>query len=103
MVVEIPDTTLAGSMDKVEIFEIDDFKVYVIGKKDLIVDRLKDDCRWVKELILLYYDKIDWKYLKDRCMKEGTVNELIKIKTEVEEILNEVRGSPGREEKEIMD
>ncbi len=96
MVVEIPDTTLAGSMDKVEIFEIDDFKVYVIGKEDLIVDRLKDDCRWV-------YDKIDWKYLKDRCMKEGTVNELIKIKTEVEEILNEVRGSTGREEKEDMD
>jgi len=110
MVVEIPDTTLAGSMDKVEIFEIDDFKVYVIGKEDLIVDRLnacvfwksKDDCRWVKELILLYYDKIDWKYLEDKCKEKGTLNELYKIKEEVEGILNEVRGSTGREEKEIM-
>jgi len=109
MVVKILNTTLAGSMDKVEIFEIDDLKVYVIGKEDLIVDRLnacvfwksKDDCRWVKELILLYYDydKIDWKYLKDRCMKEETVNELIKIKTEVEAILSEVGGSNGREER----
>ncbi len=67
MVVEIPDITLAGSMDRIEVFEIDDLKVYVIGKEDPIVDRLnacvfwksKDDCRWVKELILLYYDKLE--------------------------------------------
>ncbi len=67
MIVEFPDTALAGSLDKIEVFEVDEFKVHVIGKEDLIVDRLnacvfwksKDDCRWVKELFLLYYDKID--------------------------------------------
>ncbi len=111
IVVEIPDITLAGSMDKIEIFEVDDFKVYVIGKEDLIVDRLnacvfwksKDDCRWAKELILLYYDKIDWRYLEDRCRKEGVIDELIKIKMEVEEILNEVGGTDRREKKETVD
>ena len=106
MIVEFPDTALAGSLDKIEVFEVDEFKVHVIGKEDLIVDRLnacvfwksKDDCRWVKELFLLYYDKIDQKYLKDRCKKEGTLDELYRIKEDVEEILNEVRGSTGRKE-----
>lgn len=63
MVVEIPDITLAGSMDKIEI----DFKFYVIGREYLIVDRLnacvfwksKDDCRWIKELMLLRQDRLE--------------------------------------------
>jgi len=111
MIVEFPDTTLAGSLDKIEVFEVDEFKVHVIGKEDLIVDRLnacvfwksKDDCRWVKELLLLYYDKIDWKYLEDRCKKERTLDELYRIKEDVEEILNEVRGSTGRKEEKNVD
>ncbi len=111
MMVEFPDIKLAGSLDRVEVFEIDEFKVYVIGKEDLIVDRLnacvfwksEDDCRWVKELILLYYDKIDWKYLEKRCEEEGTLDELNKIKEEVEEMLNEVRRIDGRKEKEDLD
>ncbi len=111
MVVEFPDTSLAGSLDKVELFEFDDFRVYVIGKEDLIVDRLnacvfwksEDDCRWVKELLLLYYDKIDWEYLEKRCKEEETINELCRIRREVEEILNEIRRANGREEKENLD
>lgn len=99
MMVEFPDIKLAGSLDRVEVFEIDEFKVYVIGKEDLIVDRLnacvfwksEDDCRWVKELILLYYDKIDWEYLEGRCKDNDTLNVLNKIKEEVEGMLNEIR------------
>jgi len=106
MAIEVPDITLAGSMDKVEVFEIEGYNVYVIGKEDLIVDRLnacvfwksKEDCRWVKELILLYYDRIDWEYLKKRCEEEGTVEELDRIRREVEEILNEMGRINGRKE-----
>ncbi len=106
MAIEVPDVTLAGSMDKVEVFEIDGYNVYVIGKEDLIVDRLnacvfwksKEDCRWVKELILLYYGRIDWEYLKKRCEEDGTLKELDKIRREVEEILNEMGRISGRKE-----
>lgn len=98
IIVEFPDTTLAGDKDRIETFEVDGFRIHVIGKEDLIVDRLNacvfwkssEDCRWVKELLLLYYDKIDWKYLEDRCRQEDTIDELYKLKKEVEEILNEV-------------
>ena len=25
----------------------------------------KEDCKWAKELLLLYYDRIDWEYLNN--------------------------------------
>jgi len=111
MIVEFPDTKLAGSTERVEEFEVDGLRIYVIGKEDLIVDRLnacvfwksKDDCRWVKELILLYYDKIDWNYLKMRCEEEGTIDELVRIRREVEEIMNEVGRFDKGEEEDDMD
>jgi len=99
--IEVPDTTLAGDMERVEVFEVEGYEIYVIGKEDLIVDRLnacvfwesKEDCRWVKELILLYYDKIDWEYLRKRCRQEGIAEKLDEIRREVEEILNEMGGA----------
>ncbi len=101
MAVEVPDVKLAGSLERVEVYEVDGFEVYVIGKEDLIVDRLnacvfwrsEDDCRWVKELIVLYYDDIDWEYLEKRCREEGTLERLLEIRREAEEILDEIRGS----------
>ncbi len=39
MAVEVPDVKLAGSLERVEVYEVDGFEVYVIGKEDLIVDR----------------------------------------------------------------
>jgi|Deesub1362A_J573_1020465.scaffolds.fasta_scaffold00449_2 hypothetical protein len=107
MAVEVPSKILAGSMDRVEIFEIEDFKVYIIGKEDLIVDRLNacvfwrsdEDCRWAKELILLYYDKLDWEYLRRRCKEEGTNEKIEKMKEEVEAMLDELgRVDEGKEE-----
>jgi hypothetical protein len=97
LIVEFPDISLAGNRDMIESFDIDEFTVYVIGKEDLIVDRLNacifwkstEDCRWVKELILLYYGEIDWDYLFKKCDEEGTREELDEIKKEVEEFLNE--------------
>ncbi len=76
------------------------------GIISVLVDRLnacvfwksRDDCRWVKELLLLYYDKIDWKYLENRCREEGMIDELLKIREDVEEILNEVGRSNERKE-----
>ncbi|MFQ6119539.1 MAG: DUF6036 family nucleotidyltransferase [Methanosarcinales archaeon] len=76
--VEIPDTILAGSLDKVETIEIDGLKVYVISKEDLIIDRLNayvywksiEDGRWAKTIMILYYDELDWNYLNTRATEE---------------------------------
>ena len=46
IVVEFPDITLAGSKDRIETFEVDGFRIYVIGKEDLIVDRLNACVFW---------------------------------------------------------
>jgi len=92
--VEIPATSLAGSYQRVETVMVEEFVVYVIGKEDLIVDRLnacvhwrsEEDCRWVKELILLYQQELDWEYLRERTRAEATFEKLKELRQEIEEL-----------------
>ena len=54
--------------------EVDGLRVVVIGIEDLLLDRLRawvhwqsgEDERWARRLVLLYGDRIDWQYLRDR-------------------------------------
>lgn len=54
--------------------EVDGLRVVVIGVEDLLLDRLRgwvhwqssEDERWARRLALLYADRIDWQYLRDR-------------------------------------
>lgn len=54
--------------------EVDGLRVVVIGIEDLLLDRLRawvhwqssEDERWARRLVLLYADRIDWQYLRDR-------------------------------------
>lgn len=46
LAIEIPDSVLAGSMDKISEFNVDDEKVDVIGIEDLILDRLRAGVAW---------------------------------------------------------
>lgn len=92
--VEIPATSLAGSYQRVETVMVEEFVVHVISKEDLIVDRLnacvhwrsKEDCRWAKELILLYQQELDWEYLEERTKAEATFEKLKELRQEIEEL-----------------
>ena len=54
--------------------EIEGLRIVVIGVEDLLLDRLRggvhwrsgEDERWARRLALLYRDRIDWQYLRDR-------------------------------------
>ena len=54
--------------------EIDGLRVVIIGIEDLLIDRLRawvhwhsdEDGRWTRRLALLYPDRIDWRYVRER-------------------------------------
>ncbi|HOJ93008.1 MAG TPA: DUF6036 family nucleotidyltransferase [Dictyoglomaceae bacterium] len=88
--IEIPDEFLAGDYSKVTTVEIEGLTAYIIGIEDLIIDRLNacfywkspQDCEWVRELILLYKDEIDWEYLEGKSKEQGIYEALKRIKNE---------------------
>lgn len=57
--------------------EIDGLRVVIIGIEDLLIDRLRawvhwnsdEDGRWTRRLALLYPDRIDWRYARERTSK----------------------------------
>ena len=87
IVVEFPDTTLAGSRDRVERVTIGDQVVHIIGREDLLIDRLnacvhwksEEDCRWARRLLFLYGEEMDWEYLHRRAIEEGTIETLERL------------------------
>ena len=54
--------------------EIGGLRVVIIGIEDLLIDRLRawvhrksdEDGRWTRRLALLYPDRIDWRYVRER-------------------------------------
>ena len=54
--------------------EVDGLRVVIIGIEDLLIDRLRawvhwksdEDGRWTRRLALLYPDRIDWGYVRER-------------------------------------
>lgn len=79
--VEIPDSVLAGSEEKVIRVELDDtFSVYVIGIEDLILDRTRAavywnserDREWAQIMIGMHGERIDFNYLEQVAKQETT-------------------------------
>ena len=89
--IEVPDDVLAGSRERVERVAIYEYTVCLIGKEDLLIDRLnacvhwrsEADCLWVKELMLLFGEVLDWAYLERRAAEEGTLDKLTTLRREV--------------------
>lgn len=89
--IEIPDEYLAGDYSRLTYVEIENFIARIIGIEDLIIDRLnacvywksQQDCEWVKELIALHLDEIDWEYLTFKAREEGTLETLEVLKDEI--------------------
>ncbi|MBS4031325.1 MAG: UbiD family decarboxylase [Clostridiales bacterium] len=77
--IEIPDSNLAGSLDKVYRVDLENgFYVDIIGIEDLILDRLRaavywnsdDDRHWALTLLVSQWDDIDFDYLSAEAKKE---------------------------------
>jgi predicted nucleotidyltransferase len=90
LAIEVPDDVLAGSRERVERVAIDEYNVCLIGKEDLLIDRLnacvhwgsEADCLWVKELMLLFDEVLAWSYLEQRAGEEGTLDKLMTLRRE---------------------
>jgi hypothetical protein len=84
--VEIPDDTLAGSMDRLTIVDLNNnLTVYVIGIEDLIIDRLNaykwwkslSDGEWAVAIMVVHFDELDFEYLSLRS-KEELIEDVLK-------------------------
>jgi len=98
--IEVPSGPLAGSREKIVEIEIEDnLKAYLIGIEDIIIDRLNSykfwniysDKEWIIAMIFVNYENIDWDYLEQRSIKEGTKLELKKFKKIAEKKLEEIK------------
>lgn len=57
--------------------DVDGLRVVVIGIEDLLIDRLRawihwkseEDGRWTRRIALLYADRIDWHYVRERTQE----------------------------------
>lgn len=91
IVIEIPDDTLAGDMDKVTIVPVKGIDVYIIGVEDLLIDRLCAAKHWGSDrdeyqsifLLSFYEDEMDWAYLKKRATEEQVSDLLENLKNKL--------------------
>jgi predicted nucleotidyltransferase len=67
---------LPGETAPRTVVEIDGLSIVILGVEDLIIDRLRawihgtsdEDGRWARRLVLLYADRLDWDYLRDKTL-----------------------------------
>ena len=70
--------------------EVEGLPVVVIGLEDLLLDRLRaavhwgsgEDQRWARRLALLYADRLDWAYLREKAVEPAECAELEKLAEE---------------------
>lgn len=91
MAIEVPDSVLAGSTERVVRVQVGDVEVHVIGLEDLVMDRLRAfvywrssaDGEWAARLMALHEGEIDWGYLRGKAAEEGLGNALDQISATV--------------------
>jgi hypothetical protein len=80
LAIEIPDSVLAGDLNKLTLYELDNgTKIYLIGIEDLILDRLRaciywksnSDCEWAERLFALHHEWMDFDYLQSEARMES--------------------------------
>ena len=88
MIIEIIPTFKNHSMNNI----LAQLEIKTLGIEDIIIDRLNalvhwkslEDGRLAKELVLIHFNKIDWKYLKKRAEDERVGSELTEIQAEMQ-------------------
>lgn len=84
---EIPGDLTDVDTDKVTRVETDAGYAYVVGLEDIIFDRTQAATHWQSEsdrgqavrMAALYYDDIDWTYVREKCRKEGSEDMLDQV------------------------
>ncbi|MCL6599899.1 MAG: nucleotidyltransferase [Alicyclobacillus macrosporangiidus] len=95
--IEIPDTRLDGSLDRVLRVDVGDgYHLYVIGIEDLILDRLRaavhwkstSDEEWALLLLKTRWNDIDFAYLEQEAAKpeQGVADLLAALKRQAEQL-----------------
>jgi excisionase family DNA binding protein len=97
--IEAPGSQLTkGESEHLAEVEIKGLSVYLLGVEDLIIDRLNalvhwkstDERNWIKDLMLINYDKIDWAYVDGRSKEEKTESALLELKAEIKNAKNKL-------------
>ncbi|RIV28106.1 UbiD family decarboxylase [Alicyclobacillaceae bacterium I2511] len=84
--IEIPDSILEGSQQRVMDVDVDGYTLHVIGVEDLILDRLRaavhwkslTDQEWAEFLLAAHWESIDLNYLENEASRpENDVRDLL--------------------------
>lgn len=97
MPIEIPDSRLDGSLERVLRVDVGDgYHLYVIGIEDLILDRLRaavhwkstSDEEWALLLLKTRWNDIDFAYLEQEAAKpeRGVADLLAALKRQAEQL-----------------
>jgi hypothetical protein len=86
--IEAPGDVADIDLDKVTKIDTDAGFAYVIGLEDIIFDRIQAAEHWKSEsdkeqairMAAMFYDEIDWKYLRNKCIEEGSEKMMRKVK-----------------------
>ena len=86
--IEAPGVVSDIDLDKVIKIETDAGYAYFIGLEDIIFDRIQAAEHWKSEsdreqairMVATFYDEIDWRYLRKKCVDEGSEKMLRKVK-----------------------
>jgi len=71
--------------------DVEGLRVVIMGLEDLLLDRLRaavhgqsdEDRRWARRLVLLYPERIDWGYLREKATNQpAELAELARLETE---------------------
>ncbi len=86
--IEAPGDIADIDIDKVTRIETDAGFAYIIGLEDIIFDRIQAAEHWKSEsdkeqairMVAMFYEEIDWNYLRKKCVEEGSEKMLRKVK-----------------------
>ncbi|MFZ5640318.1 MAG: hypothetical protein ACOY4Q_06480 [Bacillota bacterium] len=95
---EFPSDELDGSVEKVKVVEYEGKKAYFIGIDDLILNRSQeakhwkdlDSEQWAMNLMLAYYDDMDWPYCHKTANKLDCLDKFEEIQRKVKSIKNQM-------------
>jgi len=99
--IEIFESGDIGDREKMTTVEIGGLRTYLLSVEDAILNRLNayvhwkslSDDLWIKEMMRLHSDKIDWEYLELRSREQKVYGAFKKFKGETEDALRKLRRS----------
>ncbi|MBS7622587.1 hypothetical protein KEJ39_02785, partial [Candidatus Bathyarchaeota archaeon] len=99
IVIEIFESGNIGDKDKLTTVEIEGLKAYLLSVEDSILNRLNayvhwkslSDDLWIREMMRLHADRIDWSYLEAEAKKQKVYEAFKQFREETENALRKFR------------